>query len=51
MKKKVAMSLEEIDRRILDKKLMGGELHERDLEAYLRELPDLAEFAEEIVIE
>jgi hypothetical protein len=51
MKKKATMLQEETDRRILDKKLLGGDLHESDLEAYLKELPDLAEFAEEIIIE
>ena len=51
MKKKAVMFQEDLDRRILDKKLMGGELCEKDLELYLKELPDLADNAEEIVIE
>jgi hypothetical protein len=41
----------DIDKRIIEKKVMGGEISERELESYLTDLPDLAENAEEIVIE
>lgn len=51
MKKKKVMYKGETDKRIIEKKLMGGEISEKELESYLKELPDLANNAEEIVIE
>lgn len=51
MKKKRVIVKNEFDKRIIEKKLMAGEMSEKDIESYLRELPDLAENAEEIVIE
>ena len=51
MKKKQVMIKGELDKRIIDKKIMGGEISEKELETYLKELPDLASYAEEIVIE
>ncbi|HPL63870.1 MAG: hypothetical protein PHG91_00125 [Syntrophales bacterium] len=38
----------ETDKRIIEKKIMGGELSEEDLRKYLRDLPDVSEYAEEI---
>jgi len=51
MKKKQVMIKGEIDKRIIEKKIMGGEISEKELENFLKELPDLANYAEEIVIE
>ncbi len=51
MKKKQVMYKGEMDRRIIDKKLLCGEMSEKELETYLKDLPDLSDQAEEIIIE
>jgi hypothetical protein len=51
MKKKQAMYKVEMDKRIIEKKLMCGEMCEKDLEDYLDDLPDLADNAENIIID
>jgi len=42
------MLKEDMDKRILEKKLMCGELCDKDLESYLKDLPDVSALAEEI---
>ena len=51
MKKKQVMNKGEMDKRIIDKKLLCGEMSEKDLENYLKDLPDLSDNAEEIIID
>jgi hypothetical protein len=48
MSKKVNMELLSIDRRIISRKLLAGEIVEKDLHGLLKKLPDMAENAEEI---
>lgn len=51
IKKKKVMVKEDFDKRIIEKRMMAGEMSEKDIESYLRNLPDVSENAEEIVIE
>ncbi len=48
MSKRVNAELMKIDRRIISRKLLAGELSEKDLTGLLRRLPDVSENAEEI---
>lgn len=48
MSRRVNSELLKIDRRIISRKLLVGELSEKDLSALLKKLPDVAENAEEI---
>ena len=48
MSKRVNSELLKIDRRIISRKLLAGELSEKDLAGLLKKLPDVAENAEEI---
>jgi hypothetical protein len=41
----------ETDKRILNKKLLNGEITEENLQAYLAELPDVSSCADEIIVE
>ena len=41
----------ETDKRILRRMLLEGEIKEKDLQAYLKELPDVSSCADEIEIE
>jgi hypothetical protein len=41
----------ETDKRILTKMLLDGEITEKDLQSYLKELPDMSSCADEIEIE
>jgi hypothetical protein len=41
----------ETDKRILTRMLLDGEITEKDLQAYLKELPDVSSCADEIEIE
>ncbi len=41
----------ETDKRILARMLLDGEITEKDLQAYLKELPDVSSCADEIEIE
>lgn len=49
MSKRVNPELLKIDRRIISRKLLAGELSEKDLVALLKKLPDVSENAEEII--
>jgi len=49
MSKRVNPELLKIDRRIISRKLLAGELSEKDLAALLKKLPDVSENAEEII--
>lgn len=41
----------ETDKRIIEKKLKKGEMAEKDLNAYLKKLPDVSDHAEEAAME
>lgn len=49
MPRRVNSELLNIDRRIISRKLLAGELSEKDLTSLLKKLPDVSENAEEIV--
>ena len=40
-----------MDKRIIEKKILSGEIAEKDLGKYLGELPDVSDNAEEIIID
>jgi hypothetical protein len=46
-----AKSYSETDKRVIEKKIMGGEISEEELGKYLRDLPDVSDHAEEITTE
>jgi len=48
MPRRVNSELLKIDRRIISRKLLIGELSEKDLSGMLKKLPDVADNAEEI---
>jgi len=48
MSKRVNTELLKIDRRIISRKLLIGELSEKDLTSLLKKLPDVSDNAEEI---
>ncbi len=48
MSRRINSDLLKIDRRIISRKLLTGELSEKDLSSLLKKLPDVAENAEEI---
>jgi len=48
MSKKINAELLKIDRRIISRKLLIGELSEKELAILLKKLPDVADNAEEI---
>ncbi|MEE9912404.1 MAG: hypothetical protein K4571_11845 [Deltaproteobacteria bacterium] len=48
MSKRINSELLKIDRRIIARKLLIGELSEKDLAVLLKKLPDMSENAEEI---
>ena len=48
MSKKVNAELLSNDKRILTRKLMQGEISEKDLQAILKKLPDVAENLEKV---
>ncbi len=48
MSKRINAELLKIDRRIISRKMLIGELSEKDLASLLKKLPDVAENAEEI---
>ena len=49
MSRKINSELLKIDRRIISRKLLAGELSDKDLTSLLKKLPDVSENAEEIV--
>ncbi len=51
MSKKVKAELLNLDKRILSRKLLSGEISEKDLQSLLKKIPDVAENAEEVSIE
>ena len=51
MSKKVNAELLSNDKRILTRKLMQGEISEKDLQAILKKLPDVSENAEEVTLD
>ncbi len=51
VKKKKEMYEGEMDKRIIEKKLMMGFLTESELESYLKSLPDLSSSVEEIKVD
>jgi hypothetical protein len=51
MKEKRSGCAGETDKRILRRMLIEGEIKEKDLQAYLKELPDMSSCADEIEIE
>jgi len=48
MRKEVNTALLNLDRRIISRKLLLGEISEKDLQPLLKKLPDVADNAEEI---
>jgi hypothetical protein len=48
MSRRVNSELLKTDRRIISRKLLVGELSEKDLSSLLKKLPDVADNAEEI---
>lgn len=46
MSKKVNAELLNLDRRIISRKLLLGEISEKDLQSFLKKLPDVADNAE-----
>ncbi len=48
MSRKVNAELLKSDRRIISRKLLAGELSEKDLAGLLKKLPDVSENAEEV---
>jgi hypothetical protein len=48
MGKKVNVELLSIDRRIITRKLLAGEIYEKDLQHSFKKLPDVADNAEEV---
>lgn len=51
MTKKVNAELLDLDKRILSRKLLSGEISEKDLQSLLKKIPDVAENAEEVSLE
>jgi hypothetical protein len=48
MSKKVNEELLGLDKRILSRKISHGEISDKDLQSFLKTLPDVAENAEEV---
>jgi hypothetical protein len=48
MVKKVNTELLSLDKRILSRRLLSGEISEKDLRSLLKKIPDVAENAEEV---
>jgi hypothetical protein len=48
MGKKVNTELLSLDRRIISRKLLAGEILEKDLQSLYKKLPDVSENAEEV---
>ncbi|MFA5324331.1 MAG: hypothetical protein WC373_16770 [Smithella sp.] len=51
MSKKVNAETMSNDRRILSRKLLQGEISEKEMQVILKKLPDVAENAEEVTLE
>lgn len=50
-KKKKEVYEGELDKRIIEKKLLMGYMREKDLQSYLKSLPDLADSVEELKVD
>jgi hypothetical protein len=50
MAKEQKRTTEQIDRRLLDVKLLKGQMSEKQLSKYLETLPDISENAEEVAV-
>jgi len=50
MSRTVNSELLKIDRRIISRKVLAGELSDKDLTSLLKKLPDVSENVEEIVV-
>jgi hypothetical protein len=48
MSQKVNEELQALDKRLLSRKVSHGEISEKDLQSFLKTLPDVAENAEEV---
>ncbi|MGV8056466.1 MAG: hypothetical protein AB2L12_00285 [Smithellaceae bacterium] len=48
MGKKVNVELLSIDRRMISRKLLAGEINEKDLNSLYKKLPDVSDNAEEV---
>lgn len=48
MGKKVNLELLSIDRRIISRKLLAGEINEKDLNEFLKKLPDVSDNTEQV---
>lgn len=48
MGKKVNLELLSIDRRIISRRLLAGEMNEKDLNELLKKLPDISDNVEEV---
>jgi len=51
MAKKVNPELLKLDKRILSRRLLSGEITEKDLQTLLKKIPDVAENAEEVSVD
>jgi hypothetical protein len=51
MSKKMNAELLDLDKRILSRKLLSGDISEKDLQSLLKKIPDVAENAEEVSFE
>jgi len=50
MAKEQKKTPEQIDRRLIDVKLLRGQMNEKQLSKYLETLPDVSENAEEVAV-
>lgn len=48
MSQKVDAELIDLDKRIISRKILAGEISEKELQSLLKKLPDVAENAEEV---
>lgn len=48
MSPKVDTELIDLDKRIISRKILSGETSEKELQSFLKKLPDVAENAEEV---
>jgi hypothetical protein len=48
MSQKFDAELIDLDKRIISRKILGGETSEKELQSLLKKLPDVAENAEEV---
>lgn len=51
MSKKSNTEVLQQDRRIISRRVLAGEISDKDMQSYLKKLPDITENAEEITID